>query len=211
MYKKLLIVLGAALSVHPIQGHAQVRPDSLIVPGVRVGAITRDATEEELREVYGAQNAVAVDVPFGEGSTEPGMVLYPEDPMRTLMILWKDSNGVRVPREVRIRRSTDDTLSLRSVWHTSDGIGLGTTLKELEGLNGGTFTLSGFAWDYQGTVVSWDGGELSHLEQADRRVLLRLYRAGFGDDLEGAEGRPSDHPGMQRLNPVVYYLVVTFQ
>lgn len=61
-------------------------------------------------------------------------------------------------------------------WKTPQGVSIGTTLKELEKLNGGPFKLAGFAWDYEGAIISWEEGKMSRV--FDRgKTYLRLRQA----------------------------------
>lgn len=141
----------------------------LIVPGVRVGAITPQITESDLIKVYGKTNVKKENIGLGEGETEPGTVIFPKEPAKAVGILWKDQKEGRFTREVRMT-GTDH----KSVWRTSQGITLGTTLKELEEINGKPFRLAGFAWDYSGTVLSWEQGKLEKELESQGRVVLRL-------------------------------------
>jgi hypothetical protein len=117
-------------------------------------------------------------------------------------VRWLDSSR-REPRSIRV---------LGTAWKTDDGIRLGTTLKELEQLNGRPFTLAGFGWDYSGTVYGWNGGELGARLERPGRVLLRLAPQPNADDgaVLGEGGFPSNDPAMQALNPTVYDIIVEF-
>jgi hypothetical protein len=111
------------------------------------------------------------------------------------------------------------------VWQTAEGISLGSTLREIEHLNGFPFKLTGFAFDYAGTIIDCGRGLLTMVgcsvaddfkrAQQDRLVVIRLrpevtatgapeYRQVQGD-------RPfsSGHPAMQALNPRVYQMIVS--
>lgn len=182
-----------------------------IVPRVRVGAITPQTSEADLRKIYGRRNVRSTRVSIGEGEYEPGTAIYPNDPRRAIEIVWKDARARRFPKRIQL---TGD----RSVWRTRDGISLGTRLKVLEQINGRPFVLTGFGWDYAGTVVSWEGGKLARdFEKDGRVVLLRLsdqtdYEALGADDgsVSGDRDFPSSNPVMQKINPKVYQIIVEF-
>jgi len=78
--------------------------------------------------------------------------------------------------------------------------------------------LTGFGWDYAGTVVSWSGGKLEQeFEKGGRVVLLRLSDqtdyAASGEDagtVLGDRDFPSNNRVMQKINPKVYQLIVEF-
>jgi hypothetical protein len=148
---------------------------------------------------------------LGEGEYEPGTVIYPNDPTRIIEIVWKDARRKRFPKRIQLTGE-------RSVWRTRHGISLGTRLKELERINGKPFVLTGFSWDYEGTVVSWEGGKLERdFEKDGRVVLLRLSdqtdSGVSGEDAGSVAGDrdfPSSHQVMQKINPKVYQIIVEF-
>ena len=182
-----------------------------IVPGVKAGAITARTSEADLRKIYGSKNVQSGEIGIGEGETVPGAIIYPNDPLRRLGIAWKDTKMKRFPDFVQF--SGD-----RSLWKISPGIGLGTSLKTLEKINGRGFTLLGFQWDYSGTVVSWKGGKLSRVFGKDSKfVTLMLnppiYNKALEKDLNAVVGDgefASKNKSMQKINPRVYYVVVKF-
>lgn len=186
-----------------------------IVPGKSVGPITADTSEIELIKIYGGQNVRRINVDVGEGETQPGTVVFPNDAGRKILILWSDGAMYQRPESVIVRGKN-------TLWKTDRGITLGTTLRTIEDLNGKPFALTGFGWDYSGTVLHANGGKLVELgseageDIVGRTLLLRLepsktlqktaeYQAAQGD-----EKFFSDHHAMKKLNPMVYEMVVTF-
>src|SRR5580704_10709856 len=65
--------------------------DDLIVPGLRVGPVSRASTEKSLLQSLG-RDAVKEDVNIGEGMTQPGLVIYKSDPRRRLDVVWTDES-----------------------------------------------------------------------------------------------------------------------
>jgi hypothetical protein len=182
----------------------------LIIPGVRVGPITKQTSEADLKRIYGKENVKDTEVGLGEGETAPGTVIFPDDPKRKIEIIWKDQKGKKSPASIHFYAE-------KSVWKTKEGIGLGTSLKELERINGRGFTLAGFEWDYSGTVFSWKKGKLAKMFGNDsRKVTLRLnpnYDKAPQKDLDAVVGDgefSSKHKAMQRLNPKVSSMIVEF-
>ncbi|HEX8492125.1 MAG TPA: hypothetical protein VF658_04730 [Pyrinomonadaceae bacterium] len=183
-----------------------------IVPRVRVGAITSRTSEAALKRIYGRRNVRSTKVSLGEGEYESGTVIYPNDPNRIIEIVWKDPRRKRFPKRVQLSGE-------KSVWKTRHGISLGTSLKELERINGKPFVLTGFGWDYEGTIVSWEGGKLEReFERGGRVVLLRLSNQTnhgvSGEDAGSVAGDrdfPSNNRVMQQINPKVYQIIVEFQ
>lgn len=206
-----LFLLTSVFAGLPSSWAAENGNSWLIVPGVRVGAITPQITESDLIKVYGRANVKKGNIGLGEGETEPGTVIFPKEPVKTVGILWKDQRGRRFARAVRMTETGH-----KSVWRTSQGITLGTTLKELEGINGKPFRLAGFAWDYSGTVLSWKQGKLEKELESQGRVVLRLMPNNKVAEREyesvlGEQAFRSDHPVMQKINPKVYEIIVVFK
>ena len=186
-----------------------------IVPGNSVGAIGRNTSEKDLIRIFGRQNVKRANIDVGEGETLPGTIVYPNDPRKRLSIVWHDPATRAQPETITIRGKN-------TFWKTDRGITIGTSLKTIEMLNGGPFSMSGFGWDYSGTVMHSNRGKMRELgvqkgeEITGRTLLLRLEPAAAlrrTKDYETALGDGnffSDHPAMQRLNPRVYEMIIDF-
>src|SRR6266550_1204397 len=111
----------------------------IIPPRGEGGDIGKSTTREDLVRLFGTSNVIDRDVDLGEGETEPGTVVFSRDPKRSIEILWKDPATKRTPKQFQIQGQ-------ESLWKTAHGISLGTSLKELERLNGRPFLLTGFEW-----------------------------------------------------------------
>jgi|GEM_PF-901185 len=191
-----------------------------IVPWVRVGQITNRTSEAQVRALYGLENVQRKDIPLEEGESFPGTVVYPDDPEKTFTVRWRDPYFRNLPESVYFRGP-------RSIWKTDKGLSLGTTLKEIETINGKPFALYGFGWDYGGTVAGAEGGILTELGEKEhgsvsvRSLILRLSDEIFQTrtvsltqdefrEITGERILCSDHPVMQKLNPRVYEMIVLF-
>lgn len=131
-----------------------------------------------------------------------------------IKILWKDPYKKTLPASAQIAGAT-------SRWKSAHNISLGTSLKELELLNGQPFHLAGFGWDYSGTVLSWDQGtlaqELGEVGGTYGRTILRLDYSSESkmshDEVSQVLGDgsfSSHHPVMQKINPKVYQMIWVF-
>jgi len=138
--------------------------DYLIIPSSKVGAITPKATEVELRKIYGNKNVKLYEVDVGEGDVVEGTIVFPNT-NKELTIEWKSKH--KDPERITIYRA--DTK-----WITNNGITIGTTLEEMEKINGGIFKLTGFGWDYPGRTVSWEQGNLPIQLQLDLDPDVKL-------------------------------------
>lgn len=189
--------------------------DSIIVPGVRVGPVTRTSTEKSLLRTFGRLAATG-NIGVGEGVDEPGLVLYPSNSSRRLEITWNNSQPPH-PAMVFVCRSITVT---PCQWRTARGIGIGTTLRELEKLNGGPFEIVGWGSDVGGNLTSFQGGrlekELAGLSltlvpriDGEGNYLPRLNHGEFSE-VQGEKFMPSSHPVMQKLNPYVGVVILVF-
>jgi hypothetical protein len=162
--------------------------------------------ENDLRRDFGDSTVVRVRVELGEGETTPGTVLFPSDSLRRAEIIWRDTLNRRSPGRIVLRGN-------RSQWQASRGISLGTTLQELERLNGKSFILAGFGWDYAGVVTDWQGGTLDsalagitlYLDPGAAQHQTAAYAQVLGD-----RDYSSSLPAMQQLNPKVTQIFVDF-
>lgn len=183
-----------------------------IIPGVKAGAITARTSEADLRKIYGSKNVQSGEVGLGEGETVPGTIIYPDAPDKRLEIVWKNAKTRRSPEFVQFAGE-------KSLWKTTQGISLGTSLKTLEQINGKDFVLLGFEWDYSGTVVSWNSGRLARsFGKTGESVTLRLSPQTYEDkalekDLNAVAGDgefSSKNKSMQKIDPKVYFVMVKF-
>jgi len=189
---------------------AQSADPWLIVPSGQGSVITSHTTRKDLVQAYGTANVVDQDVDVGEGETQPGTVIFPKDPERLIEILWKDPDKKTLPASAQLSGA-------KSRWKTAHSISLGTSLKDLERLNGRPFKLTGFGWDYSGTVTSWENGSLAAAFAGGHgRVIIRLDSPTSEsadkdvDQVLGDRDFPSNHPVMQKLNPTAYQIIVMF-
>lgn len=198
--------------------------DWIIVPGERFGPITKQTSESELIEIYGADVVRRVDLPVEESESlyDPGTVIFPDDPLRKVSIKWHDEENYRYPSELYVWGDS-------SLWKTDRGITLGTTVRELEVLNGKPFGLAGFGWDYGGTVLDSNGGVLVELGFEDpdrpssdwlrRTLLLRVGpKPRPRKDVSMEEYQTitgdirllSDHPVLRKVTLKVHDIIVRY-
>lgn len=196
--------------------------DFLIIAGKRVGPINPNTSEAELLQLLGPSIVTVADTIYGpEGDTFLGTTLYKKTADET-QITYVDSARTR-PEYVKIQpRFFDDdgnpiNISKPTRWKTTDGLRIGTTLKELEQRNGKPFKLWGFGWDYGGGLSDWRGGKMSQLSKKSSVALTfgppipmtprqqKAYDAVSGDSEFLSSGT-----NMQLLNPVVEVIGVGF-
>jgi hypothetical protein len=169
--------------------------------------IAAQSSEAELRERFGKTAISSARVELGEGETTPGTVLFPEDSVRRLEIVWQDTVGRRRPARIIIRGE-------RSKWQVGPGVSLDTSLAGLERLNGKPFTLAGFGWDYAGVVTGWNGGALDSSLAGVKLYLdpgAAQYESAPYSQVLGDRDYSSDLPAMQQLSPKVRTIFVDFE
>ena len=183
-----------------LSNHTAALPDTIVVPGERVGPVTMETTRADLAELFGEAALEDTEIPVGEGFTEPGTTIN-AGTEQAFSIIWTD--------ETRTQPATAKDFG--SAWQTPEGLQLGTSFAELESTLG-SFDLFGFGWDYEGTVLL----EGSNLENYDGLLILRArpelettkqfpdeYAAVLGD-----KQLSSDDPNLDPLNLSVYEMIV---
>ncbi len=150
--------------------------DTLIIPGLRFGPITRTTTYQELVKMFGASRLSAQDVFGAEGlSRLPGTKVN-LGKTRSFLVAWTNNSRTEVA-EVR---------TTGSAWKTQQGIGVGTTLSELQRILG-EFEIPGFGWDYGEVVQPKKGKKFKY-------NIPILY---LSIDQKAAQRYPSDYRAVQ--------------
>ncbi|MFB2876423.1 hypothetical protein [Floridanema aerugineum] len=116
--------------------------DTLVIPGERVGPITKNTSRQELTKLFGASSLQDKTIfgPEGMGKFPATRVNLGQE--RSFTVVWADEKRTR-PATIR---------DFGSAWKTPQGIGIGTSLAELR-KQLGEFKLYGLAWDYSGTIL----------------------------------------------------------
>jgi hypothetical protein len=132
------------------------RLDFTFEPGKRFGLITPEAcTREAVLAAYG--DSAKVDTIYViDGYEDVGVVIFPNNPRNMVQVWWDNENDPQRPAFIRIIGDSTGTTD----WKTPEGLTLGSSLAEVERLNGKPFQISGFGWDYGGRVMDWQGGNL---------------------------------------------------
>ncbi|MBD2493610.1 hypothetical protein [Nostoc sp. FACHB-280] len=147
---------------HLIIAQSQLVKDTLIVPGERVGPITRKTTKKDLVKLFGTSRLTDKTIygPEGIGRFAATQVNLGRE--RSLLVVWSDNTRTK-PLDVR---------NLGTAWKTREGIGVGTPWRELR-QKLGNFKLYGLAWDYGGTILL----DSSKLSRYQGKLILRVDSA----------------------------------
>lgn len=163
--------------------------DNTIVLGKRVGLIKPGMTATELERAYGKTNVKHEDIPGAEGETIPGARLF-ADTDRELEVIWDPENEKK--------KVVFDVHVIGTAWKFENGLKAGMTLEEVEKINGKTFKVSGFAWDYGG-YANFEGGKLAG------KVSLRFNPSteDIPDYLQGDKELSSADKKLRAVKPLV--------
>ncbi len=177
-------------------------PDLSIVIGEKVGLITpANCTREGILAAYG-KDAKVDSVYLFEGIFGEGVVIFPDNPRRTVSVYWDNELDAKRPAFIRIE---GDSTGI-SDWKTSEGITIGTTAAEMQKLNGKAFDIAGFGWDYGGFVTDWKGGKFN----SSLGLRFDPKAESTSGKVVGEGGFSSDNPDMVAANPVVVRMEFSF-
>lgn len=220
--------VAVTVSTTAAEGPTESPDNFLIIPGQQVGAVRATSSEARLRALLGAANVVRDTFYMAEGQFEIGTTLF-KNTADQAQIVWKDMKSFTKPDIVMIRPEYDDNNELKVgtggktvQWTvpigTAGSLSLGTSLREVERLNGKPFKLYGFGWDYGGNASDWQRGRL---QDKDGKTYLSAT-FGVGEEFSGSESKLYDsvmgdseflssNAAMQSLNPTIKTLTISFR
>lgn len=195
--RRLLLALPLTLAVAASPALALDAGDRTINAN-RAGAIVKATPPADLAKIYGAERVAAIKV-NEEGEEYPGVSIHAGTADELRVAFTEDSKRIRFVRAIGRN------------WKTTLGVRLGTTLAELERLNGGPFNFNGFGWDLGGIVLDqprtkFAGGGLRVGVEYTKRLTDRETRAVWGD-----KAVSSRTPVLRRMGVRVYLLEVNFE
>lgn len=165
----------------------QANPDDFTyVVGERIGKIVKGMTITEVKATYGADQLKAGTLYGPEGIEYEGYRLFPDTDNE--LELAEAEGGF-----------TANTWQKGGQWTSAEhGIRVGTSLAQLNRLNGRPFEFYGFDWDYGGLVSDWKGGTLEgyRLQLGYDRDFVD-YEGSFLEKAIGDQPVSSDLPDLQ--------------
>ena len=182
------------------------KEDWVLIPNQKAGPITATSTEEDLIKIFGAKNVTTQEEEYGEGEVIVMTTLF-KGTNKELVVYWNDIDNLKNPERVVVHSNS-------TMWKTENNIVVGTSLQELEKLNGKPFKLYGFGWDYEGTISSWDGGALAEKYGISKGFVGQLATEkapgeGYGDILGDSEFS-SDHKVIQTRDLKIVTMGIIF-
>jgi hypothetical protein len=169
-----------------------------------------DMRMADLRVRFGEHQVSAAEVPLGEGQTEPGAVVHPQDPARRAYVYFLEGNPGSTISAIYIRDP-------ESIWRGPLGLHLGNTSLDLDRMNGRPFRFLGFEWDYGGYVSNWVEGALSRMLLPPGQLAVRLAPPQLAEGVGLPKGYPSgegefasDLAAVRERPPVVVEMGLAF-
>lgn len=168
------------------------------------GPLRPDMTRADLERLFGAENVADQTVPGPEGTETQATVLFPTDPMRRLEIVWGDeaarTGGVSLAR----------TREKASEWMGPAGLRIGSSIADVETVNGKPFQLYGFNWDYGGYANDWRGGALGTASGCAIGVRFNPKEGAPQEGVTGEGPFASDLAAMRAAEPAISELSLGF-
>jgi hypothetical protein len=190
----LLFVAAPALAQAPPPQEGAITCSSPVAP---------NDSGKTLRQRYG-KDTVVQELPGAEGETYKGLVLLPRAADRRIEVSFTDdtmkrATGLAIRNQAKASR-----------WNLS-GITIGSSLAEVQKVNGKPFLVNGFDWDYGGFVADWKGGALGRME-GGCRVMMRFGKeTGAPRNLSGDGVKASsDNVALVKWGPVVTEIGIGF-
>lgn len=115
-------------------------------------------------ENLGTMNGTAIAENFPEANLEEGVDMFEEGTEeRAFTILYPNTENELLITWENEKRENVHAIKYTSKgkWNSATGVQIGTTLEELNKMNGKPVSFYGFGWDYSG-AVDWNGGKLAN-------------------------------------------------
>lgn len=197
----LLVAIGSSLTF--VAGGAAEAADRLACEDV----FGPKSSHEAVVAKFGAANVKVEKIDGAEGEQIAATVIFPSDPARRLELTWWDDKTKRGLAAVG--------LPIGSSWIAPNGLALGASLAEAEKANGRPFVLSGFEWDYGGTVTDWKGGALAGPFPGGCVVSVTFLPSPSASDaaraaVAGDKNFPSNDRRMKAVSPIVDRLSIGY-
>lgn len=175
-----------------------INESKLIVPNKKMGIVTNTTTKQDLYKICKEKNIKDTIVFSYEDIDVTGtQIIYPGSPDNRIKIIWSNDN---LPERVWIDDGDLKTIS---------GIGIGSTISEVEKANKKSFLLNGFEIDnyLAGTAINWKNGDLMGLG------IQFTTTNDLGDDYHkiiGGKELASDDPYIQKAELVIIEVMMDF-
>lgn len=177
-----------------------------ILPGQRVGEITKTTTFAKLKQVYGGGKLKNEQVKLDGGKVFFTTTFFENEP-NEFIVYWNDSITQKDPVMIKITGSGGN-------WATTNGVRVGASLEYLLAMNGKDFYFLGFDDNAYGGVhngkVQWNGGkggnylgvQLMYDNMANARESFPKF--------QNLQKFPTNHPDVKSLGLTVKMMSFSF-
>ena len=191
----------SASSFYRYEFEEDISIDRKIIPNESVGLITSSTTKSALNKLYDKENIREYVIFSYEGIDIKGTEVIFDNTADNITIEWNDGN--LTPKIIRIENPNSN-------WKTKEGVGIGSTIKEVEKANGKPFTIYGYEIDkyLAGTVKNWNSGNLQGLNlqfKITKEIPGEVYMKMMGD-----RGILSNNPLLEKAGLQVENITVEF-
>jgi hypothetical protein len=169
------------------------------------GPFARDSSHAKLGRAFGTENVTFEEQSDAEGGNAgKATVVFPKEPKRRLVVFWSDAKERRQTASIKIVG--------QSTWSTPNGLKVGSSMAEVETLNGKPFTIGGFGVDYGGTG-DFSGGLLAQALPGECFVSVNFMP---GDEqaaskVSAEKTFASADPRMRAAKPVVSEIYLAYR
>ena len=153
--------------------------DWMCIPFLRAGPIEPTSSLADINRLFGRNNVVQQTVYGAEGAEKFEVTVVYPGTADEILVFWRDNIYGSAPERVSIRQE-------QSRWRTVHGIRPGTSMAELNRINGRSFDFLGFGWDYGGYIKqNWNGGAMAMIRGISLRLIAdrQLAREYYGDKM----------------------------
>ena len=196
-WRLAILLVGFAIlggSVFVVQAAVAVENDWLCLPYERLGPIRASAKEEDLLQLFGAEQVQRRTIYVAEGTEKRDVsVIYPYS-VNEIILFWRNNQYGQVLSHAWVKKEGTS-------WRTAENISVGTPLAELNRLNGQPFRIVGFGWDYGGYIPVKQEGKLIQQKGLCLRLapVRQLPRGYYGDGVKVFSADPELLPDAVRV------------
>lgn len=171
------------------------------------GPFAKDTSHARLVSEFGERNVAFKDVEGAEGIKQKATVIFDDDPTKRIAIYWDDVKARTKPTKI--------VIIAPSTWLGPSGIRNGLPVKDLEKINGGSFTIKGFGGIGSGGVSGLKG-KLADIPGGCKLVIH--FEPGIANPLPAKFAAitgnlvvPSSNSLMRRARPQVSDWSIVYQ
>ena len=173
--------------------------------GMKMHFIDSSYIKKDLFWDYGKERIKDTAIYNFDGMDVMGTEITFENPADNFSIEWNEQNDL----ESRIR--TIRIANKNTSWRTTSGVGMNSTIEEVETANGKPFSIYGFEInDYiSGMSKNWENGNLDNISL--RFAPSNIIDPELYDQLRGKNGILSNDPLLKEAGLAVDFIAVHFQ